>query len=148
MNRRVGHEEVTAETSKPSISRRTNNITKSQEMLSDSIHISLVEKADLNDTLALFKGSEEVSIEEEHFLIAGYEEPPPSYYVPRRYFVLLMLFLGVVVAYGLRVCISIAAAPVSAVGPGPPISIYNEYGWTDTVKGIVLSSFFYGWPPN
>ncbi len=112
-------------------------------MLSDSIHVSLAEKADLNDTLALFKATED-SIEEEHFLIAGYEEPPPSSYIPRRYFVLLMLFLGVVVAYGLRVCISIAAAPVSAVGPGPPISIYNEFGWTDTVKGIVLSAFFYG----
>ena len=113
-------------------------------MLSGSVHISLVEKADLNDIQALFKATEDDFTEEEHFLIAGYEEPPPPFYTPRRYIILLMLFLGVVVAYGLRVCISIAAAPVSMVGLGPPISIYNEFGWTDTIKGIVLSAFFYG----
>ena len=155
MSRRgFGHEEISAEPNKSSINRRIHNLTKAQpgkdlflgitEMVSNSVHVSIADKADLNDILALFKETEPECIEEEHFLIAGYEEPPPSFYIPRRYFVLVMLFLGVVVAYGLRVCISIAAAPVSVVGPGPPISIYNEFGWTDTVKGIVLSAFFYG----
>jgi hypothetical protein len=100
-------------------------------------------KEDLTETLAQFK-SINTCAEEEHFLIAGYEEPPPPFYFPRRHFIMAMLFLGLVVAYSLRVCMSIAAAPVSDPTAGPSTSIYNEFGWTDTQKGIVLSAFFYG----
>ena len=84
------------------------------------------------------------SLEEQQFLIDDFPEQPPSCYIPRRHCIMLMLFLGLVMAYGLRVCISIAAAPVSNASSGPAVSIYNEFGWTDTEKGIVLSAFFYG----
>lgn len=53
---------------------------------------------------------------------------------PRRYTVIFLCFLGMVIAYTDRVNISIAA-----------ITMQETLGWTDTYKGLVLSSFFVGY---
>lgn len=53
---------------------------------------------------------------------------------PKRFTVIALCFLGLVIAYTDRVNISIAA-----------IEMQRSLGWTDTTKGIVLSSFFVGY---
>lgn len=53
---------------------------------------------------------------------------------PKRFTVVFLCFLGMVIAYTDRVNISIAA-----------IEMQESLGWTDTMKGIVLSSFFIGY---
>ena len=74
----------------------------------------------------------------------GEEDDRPHCYIPRRYILVAVLFAGCSVAYGLRVCISVAAAPVSADGRDN-MSMYNEFGWSDTDQGWVLSAFFGGY---
>ena len=53
---------------------------------------------------------------------------------PKRFTIIGLCFLGLVIAYTDRVNISIAA-----------IDMQQSLGWTDTTKGIVLSSFFVGY---
>ena len=55
-------------------------------------------------------------------------------YWPRRYTIVLLCFFGLLIAYTDRVNISIAA-----------IDMQQSLGWTDTTKGLVLSSFFIGY---
>ena len=52
----------------------------------------------------------------------------------RRYTLVGLCFVGTFICYIDRVNISLAA-----------IAMQNEFGWTDTVKGYVLSSFFIGY---
>lgn len=88
---------------------------------------------------------------------------------PVQLSVCLSLFFGLFTSYGLRVCISVAAAPNAAhplpppttpppMPPGaslgdpeggarPGVSMYDEFGWDGTTKGLVLSSFFWGYLP-
>jgi len=63
---------------------------------------------------------------------------PPRGYVPRRFILVMMLFLGLFVAYMLRVCISVAAAP-------GPLGMYDALDWTKTQQGVVLGAFFDGY---
>jgi ACS family sodium-dependent inorganic phosphate cotransporter len=53
---------------------------------------------------------------------------------PRRYIVVGMCFLAAFVCYIDRVNISVAA-----------IAMQEEFGWSETVKGLVLSAFFVGY---
>lgn len=53
---------------------------------------------------------------------------------PKRFTVVGLCFFGLVIAYTDRVNISIAA-----------IEMQRSLGWTDTIKGLVLSSFFIGY---
>ena len=53
---------------------------------------------------------------------------------PKRFTVVGLCFFGLVIAYTDRVNISIAA-----------IEMQRSLGWTDTTKGLVLSSFFVGY---
>jgi hypothetical protein len=71
--------------------------------------------------------------------------------------VCVCLFWGIFVVYGLRVCMSIAAAPGGGsnkpalngtdvpIPIDPSSSMYDEFAWSDTEKGLVLSSFFWGY---
>ena len=54
--------------------------------------------------------------------------------VPRRAILVLMCFLATTLCYIDRVNISVAVIPMA-----------EEFGWTNTVKGFVLSSFFIGY---
>ena len=53
---------------------------------------------------------------------------------PRYYTVVLLLFAAVFISYIDRTNISVAA-----------IAMKDDLGWTETQKGIVLSSFFVGY---
>ena len=53
---------------------------------------------------------------------------------PRRQVLVLLTFLGCVIAYTDRVNISVAA-----------VAMKEHFGWTQTEKGLVLSSFFVGY---
>ena len=75
-------------------------------------------KDDIKEAFHSSRNPEEnISDEEDAFLLTS-TESPPSLYVPRRYIMAAMLFLGLIVAYSLRVVISIAAAPVTDPRPG------------------------------
>jgi len=53
---------------------------------------------------------------------------------PARYTVVSMCFLAVFVCYLDRVNMSVAV-----------VAMKEEFGWSDTTKGLVLSSFFLGY---
>jgi ACS family sodium-dependent inorganic phosphate cotransporter len=53
---------------------------------------------------------------------------------PRRQVLVALTFLGCVIAYTDRVNISVAA-----------VAMKEHFGWTQTEKGLVLSSFFFGY---
>ncbi len=59
---------------------------------------------------------------------------PLSQYWPRRYNLVCLCFLSTFVCYIDRVNISVAIIPMA-----------EEFGWDQTTRGIVLSSFFYGY---
>jgi len=52
----------------------------------------------------------------------------------RRYTVVLLCFLSTFICYIDRVNISVAIIPMA-----------QEFGWSDTQRGLVLSSFFIGY---
>lgn len=54
--------------------------------------------------------------------------------VPKRYILVALCFAATFICYIDRVNISVAIIPMA-----------EEFGWTDTTKGIVLSSFFIGY---
>jgi hypothetical protein len=78
---------------------------------------------------------------------------PPASYVPRRYITAVLLFFGLSMVYALRVCISIAAVPgvaannatLAGAGRNATVTMYSEFGWTNTEQGIVLGAFFNGY---
>jgi MFS transporter, ACS family, solute carrier family 17 (sodium-dependent inorganic phosphate cotransporter), other len=53
---------------------------------------------------------------------------------PRRYVVLILTFLGCIIAYTDRVNISVAS-----------VAMKEHFGWSQTQKGFVLSAFFVGY---
>ena len=63
------------------------------------------------------------------------------------------LFLGTATLYTQRVCISVAAAPgakarnSTEVGgaQNATVTMFSEFGWTNTDQGIVLGAFFNGY---
>ncbi len=59
---------------------------------------------------------------------------PLSQYWPRRYNLVCLCFLSTFVCYIDRVNISVAIIPMA-----------EEFGWDQTTRGVVLSSFFYGY---
>ena len=59
---------------------------------------------------------------------------PLSQYWPRRYNLVCLCFLSTFICYIDRVYISVAIIPMA-----------EEFGWDQTTRGIVLSSFFYGY---
>ena len=59
---------------------------------------------------------------------------PPSQYWPRRFILVGLCFLSTFVCYIDRVNMSVAIIPMA-----------EEFKWDQTTKGIVLSSFFYGY---
>jgi len=60
--------------------------------------------------------------------------PPPRPRWPRRFTVVVLCFAAVFIAYLDRANISVAA-----------IAMKEQFGWTETQKGLVLSSFFVGY---
>ncbi|KAN0052795.1 hypothetical protein ACTA71_006902 [Dictyostelium dimigraforme] len=60
--------------------------------------------------------------------------PTPKYYFPRRYLLVMTGFLGLCMAYILRVLISTAV-----------IDMQTEYNYSDSFKGLLLASFFMGY---
>ncbi len=59
---------------------------------------------------------------------------PLGLYWPRRYSLVALCFLSTFICYIDRVNISVAIIPMA-----------EEFGWDQTTRGIVLSSFFYGY---
>lgn len=59
---------------------------------------------------------------------------PLSQYWPRRFILVGLCFLSTFICYIDRVNMSVAIIPMA-----------EEFGWDQTTKGIVLSSFFYGY---
>jgi len=59
---------------------------------------------------------------------------PLSQYWPRRFTLLGLCFFSIFICYIDRVNMSVAIIPMA-----------TEFGWDQTTKGIVLSSFFYGY---
>eukprot|EP01125_Pyxidicula_operculata_P005144 TRINITY_DN1876_c0_g1_i1.p1 TRINITY_DN1876_c0_g1~~TRINITY_DN1876_c0_g1_i1.p1 ORF type:complete len:295 (+),score=46.11 TRINITY_DN1876_c0_g1_i1:2-886(+) len=53
---------------------------------------------------------------------------------PVRYLVQLLIFFGVVISYLIRISLSIVIIPIS-----------EEYHWSDTDKGLIMSSFYWGY---
>ena len=69
----------------------------------------------------------------------GYTPTPPStlslrQYCPRRFVIIGLCFLSTFICYIDRVNMSVAILPMA-----------EEFKWDQTTKGIVLSSFFYGY---
>ena len=69
---------------------------------------------------------------------------------PKRYFVALMTFLGFALVYMLRVNLSVAIVDMvhnktTRHPNGSAYAMEAEYNWDSTTRGIVLSSFFYGY---
>eukprot|EP00697_Spironema_sp_BW2_P006244 gnl/Spiro4/18738_TR10015_c0_g1_i1.p1 gnl/Spiro4/18738_TR10015_c0_g1~~gnl/Spiro4/18738_TR10015_c0_g1_i1.p1 ORF type:complete len:447 (-),score=65.53 gnl/Spiro4/18738_TR10015_c0_g1_i1:44-1384(-) len=62
------------------------------------------------------------------------KDAPPEGYVPRRHIVKFFLFLAGAVVYAVRTTLSVAIIPMG-----------EEYGWSDTDKGVVLGAFFNGY---
>jgi MFS family permease len=82
--------------------------------------------------------------------VAAAGDRPPPCYVPRRAITAVFLFLGLAVVYALRVCISIAAVPgtptnATAGSAAAIVTMYSEFGWSNTDQGIVLGAFFNGY---
>jgi ACS family sodium-dependent inorganic phosphate cotransporter len=61
-------------------------------------------------------------------------ETPSTGFWPKRYTLVLLCFAATVVCYLDRVNISVAA-----------LAMQERFGWTETTKGLVLSSFFIGY---
>src|SRR5215510_14534648 len=59
---------------------------------------------------------------------------PPRQYFPRRFVLVGLCFLSTFICYIDRVNMSVAIIPMA-----------EEFKWDQTTKGIVLSSFFYGY---
>src|SRR5262245_48421008 len=59
---------------------------------------------------------------------------PPRQYFPRRFILIGLCFLSTFICYIDRVNMSVAIIPMA-----------DEFKWAQTTKGIVLSSFFYGY---
>jgi sugar phosphate permease len=53
---------------------------------------------------------------------------------PRRHVVVVLVFLGIIIAYTDRVNISVAA-----------VAMREHFGWSQTEKGFVLAAFFVGY---
>ncbi len=60
--------------------------------------------------------------------------PKPQVGLPKRYILVALSFLAIFICYIDRVNISVAIIPMA-----------EEYGWSGTTKGAVLSSFFIGY---
>jgi len=59
---------------------------------------------------------------------------PPWYYIPRRYLMVFLGFMATVVCYLLRTNLSVAIIPIC-----------KEFNWGESKKGMILSSFFWGY---
>ena len=57
--------------------------------------------------------------------------------LPKRKLLSLLLMLGFFNVYAMRVNLSLAAEPMQ-----------QHFGWSETTKGVVLSSFFWGYVPG
>eukprot|EP00742_Colponemidia_sp_Colp-10_P005209 GILJ01005564.1.p1 GENE.GILJ01005564.1~~GILJ01005564.1.p1 ORF type:complete len:468 (-),score=37.69 GILJ01005564.1:149-1486(-) len=55
-------------------------------------------------------------------------------YVPRRYILVLLCFFGIIVCYADRTNFSVAVIDMS-----------KEYLWSDSMQGVMLSAFWYGY---
>jgi len=62
------------------------------------------------------------------------EQDTPKFYFPRRIIMVFMLFFGIVLCYIYRVVLSVAIVPMA-----------KEFHWSESIKGYVLSSFFWGY---
>lgn len=72
--------------------------------------------------------------DEQRRLVLNADVDTPNCYVPRRGIMVILLFTGIILCYIYRVVLSVAAIPMA-----------DEYNWSDTTKGYVLSSFFWGY---
>ncbi|XP_028414169.1 vesicular glutamate transporter 2-like [Dendronephthya gigantea] len=72
-----------------------------------------------------------------------------SYGIPKRYVLLLLVFLGFVNIYGLRINLNVALVAMvnnrTYTRGGVTVSEPAEFHWNSKTQGIVLGSFFYGY---
>jgi MFS family permease len=61
-------------------------------------------------------------------------QPPHGFYIPMRKVMATLSFLGLIIVYMQRVNLSVAIIPMA-----------KEFDWDDSIKGLVLSSFFWGY---
>jgi len=59
---------------------------------------------------------------------------PKWHYVPKRYIMVFLSFMATVICYLFRTNLSVAIIPLC-----------EEYGWGESRKGMILSSFFWGY---
>ncbi len=57
-----------------------------------------------------------------------------SYFIPKRWEMAVMLFFGAIIAYTLRVNMSVAAQQMKI-----------DLGWSETQTGLILSAFYWGY---
>ncbi|KAM9985557.1 hypothetical protein ACTFIZ_009115 [Dictyostelium cf. discoideum] len=69
-----------------------------------------------------------------HAAVSLNRYPTPKFYFPRRYLLVMIGFLGLCMAYILRVLISTTVIDMQA-----------EYNYSNSFKGLLLSSFFMGY---
>lgn len=62
------------------------------------------------------------------------EVQAPSCYIPRRFVLFFFLSIGLIIAYAIRVILSVAIIPIS-----------KEQDWDPDTQGVVLSSFYWGY---
>jgi sugar phosphate permease len=63
-----------------------------------------------------------------------WSDSAPCCYFPRRYVVVALCFVCLLIIYLYRVILSVAILPIA-----------EEYEWDDPTRGLVLSSFFWGY---
>lgn len=63
----------------------------------------------------------------------------------RRYVVVFMAFLGFFNVYSLRVNLSVAIVAMTEKREDAEGNIVQDFEWDNQQKGLVLSSFFYGY---
>ncbi|KAL9701512.1 hypothetical protein quinque_004953 [Culex quinquefasciatus] len=79
----------------------------------------------------------------------GIDAPLWMFWKRRRYIVVLMAFLGFLNMYTTRANLSVAIVAMTenrtVVQPDGSVIQIQEFDWSSTVQGYVLSSFFYGY---
>jgi len=72
--------------------------------------------------------------EESSLLLARGASVVPKRYFPRRFLIVFLCWMSLVLCYSYRVILSVAVIPMA-----------DEYGYSHATKGLVLSSFFWGY---
>ncbi|XP_066916551.1 sialin-like [Clytia hemisphaerica] len=73
----------------------------------------------------------------------------PDVFLPKRYILAIMMFMGFVNMYAVRVNLNVAIGAMvnnhTVVKNGVAITVAPEFNWSSRLQGVVLGSFYYGY---